>query len=275
MSPSCRLAWIGLATVLCVPTAYGQGYSDSQRQQIENDRRAQERRLDEERQAHELLMETYRKLGESERAGNERASTARQGDAASSQRDLAGAIIGIGLTVAVLQAIFTSRTPQPAPSSAQRAGAPAQPFDLQRYQLDPLFAPGQPERFDTPDGKISKVCFEAVPPVFGGDLVLYRWDVPDAPLQTLVTGKSTSGHTQTRHTSGTGVYAFVARTAKTDRMASNEVFYLPAHRDNMSGCGWGQAHGIRWDGSGPAMIVNVTARKMDQIEAAKRRRAGQ
>lgn len=275
MVPPSRAALIGLAAVLCVSASHGQGYSDAQRQQEENDRRAQERRLDEQRQAHDALMETYRKLGEKERAGAERASSIRQGDALPSEPDPVGAVIGIGLTVAILQAVFTAKTPRTAPSAWQRASGPAQPFDLQRFQLDPLFAPGQPERFETPDGKISKVCFEAVPPAFGGDLVLYRWDVADAPLQMLVTGATgTAGHMQTRHASGTGVYAFVARTAKAERRASDEVFYLPAHRDNMSGCGWGQAYGVRWDGSGSARVVNVTARKIEQIEAAKRRRSG-
>jgi hypothetical protein len=141
-------------------------------------------------------------------------------------------------TLALLQDLFM---PSGVATSA-RVPITARPDPaIERWLEDPRNRSGVPYRFDTPDGKISKVCIRPFP---GAQTVVYRWNAPnDLARATDIKETPSREHIQFTHPTADGLFIYVTHPAP-NHQPSDKIYWLAAHRIGTTGCGHAQAYQI-------------------------------
>ncbi len=225
------------ALIVATPLALGQGYSDSERQYEERTRQEAERRRAEEQRARDYLDEDMRR--DRERWAQAGPGAARPEGSPSFVARAAG-LAAVAVTAAWLHELFVAGSG--AAASRVPPGARLDPA-IDRWLQDPRNRPGEPVRFDTPDGMISKVCIRPFPDV---QTVVYRWDAPGEVARAVdVRETPTREHMQFTHPSARGLFIYVTKPAPGHR-PSDRVYWLGAHRIGMTGCGHAQAYQIAY-----------------------------
>lgn len=236
--------------------AIGQSYSDSIRQSEERDRQYAERRRQDQERAHQMVQEDIRRDKE---RWNQPTPGSAGGTLRKQENSFATAAIGVaavGLSAAWLHEIFVS--------GSRNTGADIPPGarinpSVERWLQDPFNRPGEPRRFDTSDGLISKVCIRPFP---GVQTVIYRWDAPnEAPNAAEIRETPSREHMQFTHPSALGLFIYVTKPAP-DHKPSERVYWLAAHRIGMTGCGHAQAYQIAYHTyGGPPEFENLARRR--------------
>lgn len=241
--PRLRLSLLLVSALVgATSLAYGQGYSDSQRQHEERQRQDAERRRAEEQRAADYLVDDIRRDRERwTQPGPGGGGATQAGGEASSLVARAAGIAAVVVTAARLHELFVSGSTASAGSRVP-PGARLDPA-IDRWLQDPRNRPGEPIRFDTPDGMISKVCIRPFPDV---QTVVYRWDAPGEVARAVdIRETPTREHMQLTHPSARGLFIYVTRPAP-DHKPSDQVYWLGAHRIGMTGCGHAQAYQIAY-----------------------------
>jgi hypothetical protein len=257
---------LALAQVATPSMTYGQNPSDTQRQYLEQQRQEAERQRDrqrirEEEIAHEMLMEDIRKERERSLQPNSGSRPETQSGGDLSFGNVAAGVAIVGLTAAVLHGLFVANR------RAQIDGR--SDLSTEEWLRDPQNRPGVPQRFDTPDGLISKVCIQPFPDV---QTVIYRWDAPNELARVAEISRTATGeHLQFTHATATGLFIYVTKPAPNHR-PSDKIYWLAAHRIGMTGCGHAKAYSIGYPKYGGPPVFERAADRMQnrQREAEER-----
>ncbi|WP_295641132.1 hypothetical protein [uncultured Methylibium sp.] len=238
--PKLRLSLLLVSALVGTASlAHAQGYSDSQRQHEERQRQDSAQRAAEAQRATDYLVEDIRRDRERWAPGS--GGSTQAGGEGSSFATRAAGLAAVVVTAALLHELFVSGN---AASAGSRVppGARLDPA-IDRWLQDPRNRPGEPIRFDTPDGMISKVCLRPFP---GVQTVVYRWDAPGEVARAVdVRETPTREHMQFTHPTARGLFIYVTKPAP-DHKPSDQVYWLGAHRIGMTGCGHAQAYQIAY-----------------------------
>lgn len=230
-------ALIGASPLVC-----GQGYSDPNRQHEETLKQDAAKRDAAAQDATDFLVGDIKRTQELwARPAPGGGDAPRAGGEAPSFIARAAGIAIVAVTAYWLHELFVAPSSAP-PGSRVPPGARLDP-SVERWLEDPRNRPGQPVRYDTPDGMISKVCLRPFP---GVQTVVYRWDAPGEVARAVdIRETPTREHMQLTHPSARGLFIYVTRPAP-DHKPSDQVYWLGAHRIGTTGCGHAQAYQIAY-----------------------------
>lgn len=230
------------------PAALGQDAQERQRRYYEELRREQERQ-EQQRRAQQREAEHQSHL--EDRARDPSRYGPAQGAGGRSSADPGGQLtfsnVATGIAVVAISAFVLDTL---FGTGGKRSAAPAAPA----RQGDPS---ARPQQFDTPDGRIAKVCFW---PASRGEpqAVTYRWDAPNETAREVEIPSSRDATLfQLTHPTATHLFVHIAKPVENHR-PSEGVYRLEAYRIADAGCRRADAFQIVYPVyGGPARIVRA------------------